>query len=226
MLNSSSLMNSDAKSDIPVLASQTSRITYAERAARNGHHGAVVWMTGLSASGKTTIAHALERGLFDKGYLVCILDGDDLRGGLNRDLSYSPKDRHENIRRIAEVSRLRVELGFIVIVAAISPYRADRARARNSLSGRPFMEVYINAPLELCEERDPKGHYRRARAGLITDFTGISSPYEPPDRPELELSTADLSVDECVRRIIKRLQSIPGLKFRQRNGGGSVSRTR
>lgn len=168
------------------------------RYTRNGHHGAVIWFTGLSGSGKSTLAVELERSLFDHGYQVFVLDGDNLRHGLNANLGFSPEDRAENIRRAGEVAALFAEAGFIVVSALISPYRADRDRARLMSADWLFHEVYINSPLEICEARDPKGLYRQARNGEIDEFTGISAPYEAPEACELVVHTDRLSVEESV----------------------------
>ncbi len=170
------------------------------RGLRNGHKGGVLWFTGLSGAGKSTLALALEARLFAKGYHVYVLDGDNVRGGLNANLGFSPEDRAENIRRVSEVAGLFADAGFVVISSFISPYRADRERARQAAGGS-FHEVYIEAPLALCEQRDPKGLYRRARTGEIPEFTGISSPYEPPEAPELVLRTDLLDVEECLSEL-------------------------
>jgi bifunctional enzyme CysN/CysC len=170
------------------------------RVLRNGHKGGVLWFTGLSGAGKSTLALALEARLFAKGYHVYVLDGDNVRNGLNANLGFSPEDRAENIRRVGEVAGLFADAGFVVISSFISPYRADRERARQATGGA-FHEVYIEAPLELCEQRDPKGLYRRARTGEIPEFTGISSPYEPPEDPELVVRTDLLSVEECLSEL-------------------------
>jgi bifunctional enzyme CysN/CysC len=176
-------------------------VTREARSARNGHKGGVLWFTGLSGAGKSTLALALERELFAKGYLVYVLDGDNIRGGLNANLGFSPEDRAENIRRVGEVAALFADAGFLVISAFISPYRADRERAR-AAAPDSFHEVYVKASLEACESRDPKGLYQRARAGEIKDFTGISSPYEPPEAPDLVLPTDELDVEDCLARLI------------------------
>jgi len=165
----------------------------------------VVWLTGLSGSGKTTMATELERRLRGQGQRVFVLDGDKVRQGLCSDLGFSAEDRKENIRRIAEVARLFADAGLICIVAFISPYRADRARARSLLPSGRFVEVYLNAPLEVCERRDPKGLYARARAGQIQAFTGISAPYEPPLEPELELRTDKLTIEECASLLVQKV---------------------
>lgn len=176
-------------------------VTSAARQARNGHAGGVLWFTGLSGSGKSTLALALERELFAKGYQVYVLDGDNIRGGLNANLGFSPEDRAENIRRVGEVAALFADSGFIVISSFISPYRSDRSRAREAADGR-FHEIYIQASLEACEQRDPKGLYKRARTGEIPEFTGISSPYEPPEVAELVVPTDQRSIDDCLAYLI------------------------
>ena len=175
------------------------------RQRRNAHKGGVVWFTGLSGSGKTTIALEAERRLFQKGYQVYVLDGDNVRGGLNANLSFSPEDRAENIRRVGEVAALFADAGFVVLSAFISPYRADRERARDAATRYPsssFHEIYVNAALEICERRDPKGLYRRARAGDIPDFTGISAPYEAPEEQELVIETGYQSEEQCVAALV------------------------
>jgi adenylyl-sulfate kinase len=181
------------------------KVSAAQRESRNGHCGCVIWLTGLSGSGKSTIAVELEQTLFQSGRHTYILDGDNIRHGLCSDLGFSPKDRTENIRRIGEVARLFADAGIICIAAFISPYRGDRDLARKIAQPVKFVEVYLNAPLEVCEQRDPKGLYARARAGEIKEFTGISAPYEPPLKPEIELHTNQSSVAECVDAILKQL---------------------
>jgi bifunctional enzyme CysN/CysC len=184
------------------------RISAGQRALRHGHAGRVVWLTGLSCSGKTTIAAELERQLFERGKLSYVLDGDNVRHGLCADLGFSPKDRAENIRRVGEVAKLFADAGIICITAFISPYRADRDAIRRGQPTGQFVEVYLNAPLEVCEQRDTKGLYAKARAGEIRDFTGVSAPYEPPVDPELELPTGQLTADECVARIVDYLADL------------------
>jgi adenylyl-sulfate kinase len=183
------------------------KVAAEQRTARNGHPGCVVWLTGLSASGKSTIATELERKLFALGRQVYALDGDNLRHGLCRDLGFSPEDRKENIRRVSEVARLFADAGVICITAFISPYRADRDLARAIATADRFIEVYLNAPLSVCERRDPKGLYARARAGQIKDFTGISAPYEPPLHAEVELHTDKQTVAECVAAVLARIDA-------------------
>jgi adenylylsulfate kinase len=177
-----------------------------ERRQRAGHGGAVVWITGLSGAGKTTLADALQRTLFDLGCQVFALDGDKVRNGLCADLGFSLPERSENIRRIGEVAHLFCQAGQIVIVSAISPMRADRARVRALVPAPQFIEVYCHCPLAVCEARDPKGLYRRARAGQLAEFTGISSPYEAPQAPEVIVDSAAASVDDGVGKVLARLR--------------------
>ncbi|HEY5911994.1 MAG TPA: adenylyl-sulfate kinase [Verrucomicrobiae bacterium] len=182
------------------------RVTAHQRELRNGHCGCVIWLTGLSSAGKSTIATELERELFNLGRHVYVLDGDNIRHGLGSDLGFSPGDRAENIRRIGEVAKLFSDAGVVCITAFISPYRADRDMVRNILPAGRFVEVFVNAPLEVCEQRDPKGLYAKARAREIKEFTGVSAPYEPPLKPEIELRTDQLTVAESVARILDFLQ--------------------
>ncbi|MED5595106.1 adenylyl-sulfate kinase [Janthinobacterium sp. P210006] len=165
-----------------------------------------VWLTGLSGAGKTTVALALAQALKAQGRAVAMLDGDQLRHGLNRDLGFTPEDRHENIRRTAEVARLMNEAGLIVIAAFISPYRADRAMAAAIVGAAQFIEVHISTPVAECEARDPKGLYAKARAGQIAQFTGVSAPYEAPLSPALSLDTQVLALEESVERLCRLLQ--------------------
>ncbi len=178
-----------------------------DRARRNGHKGAVVWLTGLSGAGKSTIANALERELFGRQYHSYVLDGDNVRYGLNSNLGFSPDDRIENIRRVAEVARLMADGGFVTVTAFISPYRTDRRRAREVAleGGCEFIEVYVNTSLEVCEKRDPKSLYKKARAGEIKQFTGIDAPYEAPDDPEIIVQTERQTVEESVAAILEQL---------------------
>ncbi len=183
------------------LTSVAQTVAAEARAAANGHEGAVMWFTGLSGAGKSTLAMALQTQLFERGYQTFVLDGDNVRQGLNRDLGFAPADRTENIRRVAEVARLFADAGMIVITAFISPTREDRAMARQ-IVGERFHEVFVEAPLEECEARDPKGLYKKARAGEIPEFTGVSAPYEIPDTAELTVSTARRSVDQSVSDLV------------------------
>jgi bifunctional enzyme CysN/CysC len=177
------------------------RVTESMRSARHGHAGGVLWFTGLSGAGKSTIAMEVERRLFSKGYQVYVLDGDNVRHGLNANLGFSPEDRAENIRRVGEVAALFADAGLIVITAFISPYRADRQRARGA-AGDSFNEIYIRADLATCESRDPKGLYKKARRGEIADFTGITAPYEEPDNAELVVDTTRESIEQSVQAIV------------------------
>lgn len=168
----------------------------------------VLWMTGLSGSGKSTIAKALERELFQRGYFAQLLDGDNIRSGINANLGFSLADREENIRRIAEIARLYVHSGVIAICSFISPTYAIRAKARDIIGADDFIEIYINTPLEVCEQRDVKGLYAKARRGEIKDFSGINSPYEAPENPAIEIKTTELSIAASVNKILKYLQPI------------------
>jgi adenylylsulfate kinase len=170
-----------------------------------GQRACVLWLTGLSGSGKSTIARALEESLVAERRLVYVLDGDNIRHGLSGDLGFSDEDRQENIRRIGEVAALFVDAGLIVVTAFISPFRADRQRVREIVGEERFLEVFVDASVDVCEQRDPKGLYRKARAGEISDFTGISSPYEPPEHPALVLDTASAGVGECVALLVREL---------------------
>jgi bifunctional enzyme CysN/CysC len=188
------------------------KISSRERATQLGHRGAVVWFTGLSGAGKSTIAQALERELFSRGMHTYVLDGDNIRHGLNSNLGFSPEDRVENIRRVSEVAKLMADAGAVAVTAFISPYRMDRRRAREiALEGNAeFIEVFIDAPLEVCEARDPKHLYKKARAGEIKEFTGIDAPYEPPEDPEIIVHTDRQTVEEALATILEKL--LPRLK--------------
>jgi len=179
-------------------------VTRQRRADLNQHHSILLWFTGLSGAGKSTLAHALEERLYQMGYHTFVLDGDNVRHGLCGDLGFSNENRIENIRRVSEVSKLFLEAGVIVLTAFISPFEADRKKARN-LVGEDFVEIYCDCPLSVCEERDVKGLYRRAKAGEIKEFTGISSPYEQPKQAELVVETGEKSIDECVDQILEYL---------------------
>jgi len=169
--------------------------------------GATIWLTGLSASGKSTVAFTVEHALVESGRLAYVLDGDNVRHGLNRNLGFSAADREENIRRIGEVAKLFADAGLIVLTSFISPYRADRDRARalHDQAGLPFVEVYVNAPLEVCEQRDPKGLYAKARAGEVKQFTGIDDPYEAPEKPELVVHTDKQTPQEAAASVLELL---------------------
>ncbi len=181
-------------------------VSRAQREALMGHRGVTVWFTGLSASGKTTVATLVDQLLTARGTHCMILDGDNIRHGLNRDLGFSPEDRAENIRRIGEVAKLLTHAGLVTLVAFISPYRKDRESARSIQEQGDFIEVYLDAPVEVCEARDPRGLYRRARAGEISEFTGVSAPYEAPLKPELVLYTASETPEESAQRVVAYLE--------------------
>lgn len=186
---------------------QALSVSRRDRERLNGATGKVIWLTGLSGSGKSTVANALEKALHDAGQRTYILDGDNVRHGLNRDLGFSDADRVENIRRVAEVAKLMLDAGLVVITAFISPFRGDREMARKLIGNDDFFEIHISTPLEICEERDPKGLYRKARNGELPNLTGIGSPYETPVSPELKIDTSTCSLDESVQRILARIGS-------------------
>ncbi len=183
-------------------------ITRDDREELNTHKGATIWFTGLSGSGKSTVADYVARMLHQKGVRTAILDGDNVRLGLNSDLGFSPEDRTENIRRISEVAKLFTSFGTINLLAFISPYIADRNKAREIQNEGDFIEVYVDAPLEVAEERDPKGLYKKARAGIIPSFTGISAPYEAPENPEIHLHTDGQTPQESAMEVVKKLEEM------------------
>jgi len=180
-------------------------VTRLRREQLNGHKGAILWFTGLSGSGKSTIAHAIEERLHQSGCRTFVFDGDNVRHGLCGDLGFSQKDRSENIRRIGEMVKLFLEAGIIVLTAFISPVGKDRERVRSLAPAGDFIEIYCRCPLDVCESRDVKGLYQRARSGEVKEFTGISSPYEAPEKPELVLDTNVCSLDECVSKVMALL---------------------
>jgi len=181
-------------------------VTRADREKINGHKACTVWLTGLSGSGKSTIAVDLEKRLWERGIRAYILDGDNVRHGLNKNLGFSPEDRTENIRRIGEVAKLFTEAGVVALTAFISPYRADRDQVRTIMADGDFVEVHVDCPVEVCEQRDVKGLYKKARAGEIKEFTGISAPYEAPEKPELTINTAGQSVEASANQILAYLE--------------------
>lgn len=182
-------------------------ITKEERRTHNKHQSFILWFTGLSASGKSSVANAFARRLFDRGNQAFVLDGDNVRHGLNKDLGFDEAGRKENIRRIGEVSKLFVENGQIVLTAFISPYREDRQVVRALVEEGEFIEVYVRCSVETCEQRDPKGLYKKARNAEIPNFTGISAPYEQPENPEIILDTEHYSIEECVNQLTEILNS-------------------
>jgi adenylyl-sulfate kinase len=192
--------------EAPHLVWHAHKVTRQERATQKRQKPCIVWLTGLSGSGKSTIANALEGELHATGHHSYLLDGDNIRMGLNQGLGFSDADRVENIRRIGEVAKLFVDAGLIAITAFISPFRADRDMVRGLVGAGEFFEVYVKAPLEVCEQRDPKGMYKKARAGVIKQFTGIDSPYEEPLKPELVIDTAAQDLEHSTRRLLEALR--------------------
>lgn len=184
-----------------------SKITKLDRNRLSGHRSAILWFTGLSGSGKSTLACAVEEELFKKGIRTYVLDGDAVRKGLNRDLAFSAEDREENIRRIGEVAKLFVDAGVVVLTAFISPYRKDRAIVRSLVGMEEFVEIYVKCPIAICQQRDTKGLYGKARLGMIKQLTGIDDPYEEPERPEIIIETDKVSVEQSIEEIITFLET-------------------
>ncbi len=182
-------------------------VTRDEREQQRGHRSAILWFTGLSGAGKSTLANAVNAALFAKGLSCYVLDGDNIRHGLCRDLGFSDADREENIRRIGEVAKLFLDAGVVVLTAFVSPFRADRDRARALVEPGDFIEIHCAADLAVCEQRDTKGLYAKARAGQIPEFTGISSPYEAPESPELRVETGNRDLEACVAQVLAHLES-------------------
>lgn len=199
-------MGGPAKPVSPNAVWHRAPVTRKRRESLQGHRSVALWFTGLPSSGKSTIAHEVEEELHQKRYRTFVLDGDNVRHGLCGDLGFSEADRAENIRRIGEVIKLFVESGTVVLTAFVSPFRRDRERVRGLLSQGDFLEIYCRCPIELCEQRDPKGHYKRAREGELKGFTGVSAPYEEPSSPDLVLDTAKLSVEDSVRKVLAALR--------------------
>ena len=199
-------MSIEQKTVTSNLVLHNASVTRARREAMNGHRGAIVWFTGLSGSGKSTLAHLVEEELHRRGCRTFVLDGDNIRSGLCRDLSFSPKARSENNYRVGEVAKLFMESGAIVLTALISPYRADRDQVRNLVEHGDFLEVYCDSPIEVCESRDIKGLYKKARAGEIVEFTGISSPYEVPEHPDLIVKSNETSLELSVHQVLALLE--------------------
>lgn len=186
----------------------THAIQQSDRVKKNGYTPKVIWFTGLSGSGKSTLASALEAYFYQKGFNTYILDGDNIRSGLNKDLDFSDTGRTENIRRISEVSKLFIDAGVIVLTAFISPFREDRDQARRLIGAESFLEIHVDCPLEVCEKRDVKGLYRKARAGEIKYFTGIDSPFEDPENPDIRVNTAKDSLEDCLRQLIETTEPL------------------
>ncbi|WP_121907960.1 adenylyl-sulfate kinase [Ulvibacter antarcticus] len=182
-------------------------VSRTDRSMLNQHGSFLLWFTGLSGSGKSTIANAVEKALFEKGIHTYSLDGDNVRKGLNNNLTFSPEDRKENIRRIAEVANLMLDAGLVVLAAFVSPYAKDRANIKEIVGGDNFVEIFVNTPIEECERRDVKGLYAKAKAGEILNFTGINAPYEAPVNPDIEIDTTTTTVEEAVATIIKQLET-------------------
>jgi adenylylsulfate kinase len=187
------------------------QVSREDRKSKNNHNSFLIWFTGLSGSGKSTIANLVEQQLFEKGIKTYTLDGDNIRKGINNDLTFSPEDRTENIRRIAEISNLMIDAGLVVLAAFVSPYKKDRENVKNIVKNSNFVEVFINTSVEECERRDVKGLYKKARAGEIKNMTGISAPYEAPEQPDIEIKTEEVSVKEAVNKIINHIT--PKLKL-------------
>ncbi|HTL49344.1 MAG TPA: adenylyl-sulfate kinase, partial [Steroidobacteraceae bacterium] len=191
---------------------QPTRVTHEQRANQKAQRPCILWFTGLSGAGKSTIANAVEQTLFLRGHHSYLLDGDNIRHGLNKDLDFSDEGRIENVRRIGEVAKLFVDAGLIVVTAFISPFRSDRRLVRDLVKQGEFVEVYVSTPLEVCEQRDPKGLYVKAREGKIKNFTGVTSPYEAPEAPEIVIDSSKISVPECVDKVIRYLEAQGRLK--------------
>ncbi|MBW2937447.1 adenylyl-sulfate kinase [Aureisphaera sp. CAU 1614] len=188
------------------------QVTKKERNLQKKHNSLLIWFTGLSGSGKSTVANALEKALLEKGLHTYILDGDNVRNGLNNNLTFSPQDRTENIRRIAEVAQLMVDAGLVVLSAFVSPYQKDRENVKSIVGKENFVEIFVNTPIEECEKRDVKGLYAKARAGEIKDFTGVNAPYETPQNPDVEIDTSTVSVEDSVAIIFKAIANKLHLK--------------
>ncbi len=189
------------------LTEHNSKITKKDRARLNGHRSFILWFTGLSGSGKSTIAHRLEERLFEIGVRTYVLDGDNVRTGLNKGLGFSAEDREENIRRIGHVAKLFVDAGVVILTAFISPYKKDRTAVRSLVGSDEFVEIYVKCPLEICELRDVKGLYEKARRGVVKQFTGIDDPYEDPEHPEMILETDKVNSEQCVEEILTFLEA-------------------
>ena len=189
-----------------IIIPNKTKLSKKDRQKLKGHKSFILWFTGLSGSGKSTLANAIEEELFKKGIHTYILDGDNIRTGLNKDLGFSAKDREENIRRIGEVAKLFVDAGIVILTAFISPYKKDREFVRNLVEKGEFIEVYVKCPLEICEQRDVKGLYKKARGGIIKNFTGIDDPYEEPENPEIVVETDKETIEESVNKIISYLK--------------------
>ena len=189
------------------IVSHNYQVSVKDRKDLNNHNSFLLWFTGLSGSGKSTIANIVEQELYKKGIKTYTLDGDNIRKGINNDLTFSPEDRTENIRRIAEVANLMIDAGLVVLAAFVSPYKKDRDNIKSIVKDVNFVEIYINTSIEECERRDVKGLYKKARAGEIKNMTGISAPYEAPENPDIEIRTEEIAVDEAVDRVLEFIQT-------------------
>lgn len=188
------------------------QITREQRSALKNHNSCLLWFTGLSGSGKSTVANAVEQRLFEMNVHTYTLDGDNVRKGINNDLTFAPEDRTENIRRIAEISNLFVDSGIVVLAAFVSPYKKDREMIKNTVKDVNFVEIFVDTPIEECERRDVKGLYAKARKGLIKDFTGVNAPYEVPENPDIRIDTTQMSIEASVDYILKKLKNKLDLK--------------
>ena len=196
-------MKEENKQDIDKnIITHNYQVTQQDRVFKNQHNSFLIWFTGLSGSGKSTIANLVEQQLFEQGIKTYTLDGDNIRKGINNDLTFSPKDRTENIRRIAEIANLMIDAGLVVLAAFVSPYKKDRENVKNIVKNSNFVEIFINTSVEECERRDVKGLYKKARAGEIKNMTGVSAPYEAPEQPDIEIKTEETTVKEAVNQII------------------------
>lgn len=184
----------------------TFQVSRENRISSKGHSSFVLWFTGLSGSGKSTVASAVEKALHDSGIHTYLLDGDSVRNGINKDLTFSQEDRKENLRRIGEIAKLFIDAGVVVLAAFVSPYKMDRLMVRNTVEDSNFVEIFVNTPLEVCEERDVKNLYAKARKGLIKDFTGVNAPYEEPEQPDIKIDTSVMSLDDSVKKIISEIK--------------------
>ena len=216
-------MNNEKKTTSANVVWHHATVTRARREVQNGHRGAILWFTGLSGAGKSTVAHAVEESLHQMGCRTFVLDGDNVRHGLCGDLGFTTEARVENIRRIGEMSKLFMEAGIIVLTAFISPFRNDRDRVRGMVEHGDFVEIFCNAPIEVCEARDVKGMYKKARAGQIAEFTGISSPYEAPENPELTVNTGTEELDKCVQQVLNEMAHRGIISERGQSAKGTVN---
>ncbi|EPZ43498.1 hypothetical protein N007_12380 [Alicyclobacillus acidoterrestris ATCC 49025] len=198
---------SGKEQDMSAIVWHEQKITRKQHEGLNGHRGLCIWFTGLSGAGKSTLANALEQRLYESGVHTYLLDGDNLRHGLNAGLGFDKDSRRENVRRVAHVAKLFADAGVVVVTALISPFREDRDSAREIVSSDSFIEVYVECPVEVCMTRDPKGLYEKAKSGVIKEFTGVSSPYEPPLQPDITVNTSEMSIQDCIDHILEGVKS-------------------